>query len=458
MPKKNYEKDYQQILHILEDFPDGAKVDDILSKINLSLSKRVLQRRIANLLSDRRLVAEGRNRARRYKLPCITKKTSLEKQLETSITVLLSSEGKKIEAHVRSPIQKRNYTNYNRKFLDDYIPNKTFYLDELTREELYDLGRSQDGYYPAGTFAREIFEPLLIDLSWNSSRLEGNTYSLLETDRLLKLNEPVKGKDIEDTQMILNHKEAIEFLISLGENITVNRYTVLNLHALLSQNLISNPKACGRVRTIPVGIGKSVYMPLSIPQILEECFDQIIYKADAIKNPFEQAFFLMVHLPYLQPFEDVNKRVSRISANIPFIRENLSPLSFVDVPKDAYISGLLGIYELNRIELMRDVFVWAYTRSCHRYAAISRIAGEPDPNRLKYHKAINRIIFKVVEKKLDKLRAHQYIEKERVKAAPQDQEKFVEMVETELMALHEGNIARYRITPKLFEEWQNTWA
>jgi Fic family protein len=79
-------------------------------------------------------------------------------------------------------------------------------------------------------------------------------------------------------------------------------------------------------------------------------------------SPFEQAFFVTLHLPYLQPFEDVNKRVSRLAANIPFIHHNLCPLSFMDVPEDLYINGLRGVYELNRIELMRDVFVWTYEK------------------------------------------------------------------------------------------------
>ena len=96
----------------------------------------------------------------------------------------------------------------------------------------------------------------------------------------------------------------------------------------------------------------------------------------------------MVHLPYLQPFDDVNKRTSRLSANIPLIRENLSPLSFVDVPEQAYIDGLLGVYELNQIELLRDVFVWAYERSCARYSAVRQPLGEPDKFRLRYRDRI----------------------------------------------------------------------
>ena len=89
----------------------------------------------------------------------------------------------------------------------------------------------------------------------------------------------------------------------------------------------------------------------------------------------------MVHIPYLQPFIDVNKRVSRPGANIPLIRHNLCPLSFIDVPERAYVEGTLGVYELTNIDLLRDVFVWAYERSCQRYIAIRATAAEPDPTR-----------------------------------------------------------------------------
>ena len=173
----------------------------------------------------------------------------------------------------------------------------------------------------------------------------------------MSTGEEAPGKNRIDTQMILNHKAAIEFIVDMAEEVDINRYTILNIHGLLSLTIYSStPKACGRLRKVGVKIGKSVYHPVEIPQLIEEYFQLIIQKANAIKNPFEQSFFLMVHLPYLQPFLDVNKRVARLAGNIPFIRENLNPLSFVDVPESDYIQGLLAIYELNRIELFPRCF------------------------------------------------------------------------------------------------------
>ena len=110
-----------------------------------------------------------------------------------------------------------------------------------------------------------------------------------------------------------------------------------------------------------------LFHPLGIPELIEECLHQLLSKASAIRDPFEQAFFVMVQLPHLQPFDDVNKRVSRLAANVPLIRANLVPLSFEDIPRDLYTAALLGVYELNRMELLRDVFLWAYRRSAARF-------------------------------------------------------------------------------------------
>ena len=258
--------------------------------------------------------------------------------------------------------------------------------------------------------------------------------------------------------MILNHKAAIELLVGQATEIGFNRYTILNLHALLSDNLLGDPQACGRLRNRPVQIGGTVYHPLEVPQLVDECFQQICDTATAIHDPFEQAFFAMVHMPYLQPFEDVNKRVSRLSANIPLIRRNVCPLSFVDVPDRAYIDGILGIYELNRIELLRDVFVWAYERSCARYSAVRQSLGEPDPFRLRYRKKIYEFVDAVVKGRMTKREAIRWINGKTKESIPAEHRaRFIEVIETELSSLHEGNIARYRLRPSEFEAWHKNW-
>jgi hypothetical protein len=207
-----------------------------------------------------------------------------------------------------------------------------------------------------------------------------------------------------------------------------------------------------------VGIERSVFHPLEVPQLIEECFDQILATASAITDPFEQAFFVMVQLPYLQPFDDVNKRVSRLSANIPLIKGNLSPLSFEDVPRAAYTEAVLGVYELNRTELLRDVFIWAYERSAARYAAVRQSLGEPDPFRLRHRAALREVVGAVVRGCMDKKQATAHVSAWTQEHIDQkERERFREIAESELLALHEGNFARYQIRPSEFKAWQEAW-
>ena len=321
-----------------------------------------------------------------------------------------------------------------------------------------ECGETEIVEQPAGTYAKRVLSRLLIDLSWNSSRLEGNTYSLLDTKRLIELGEETEGKDRQEAQMILNHKEAIEILVDGAEDIGFDRHTILNLHAALADNLLPDPGAPGRLRRTGVGIEGSVFHPLEMPQLIEECFDRILAKASRIQDPFERAFFAMVHLPYLQPFDDVNKRVSRLAANIPLIGENLSPLSFEEVSRELYTEAILGVYELRRTELLRDLFIWAYGRSAARYAAVRQSLGEPDPFRLAHRTAIRHLVGEVVREGMDNRTATAHIEAwTREHIEEPDRERFREVVERELLSLHEGNFARYRVRPSEFARWQAVW-
>lgn len=458
MPKQIPQNELDAIVNIVANFPEGIPIGKIIENLKIPISRRNIQHRLFFLVKNQLLYAEGRARARLYKLPSNEKKDKQD-HLEAYRThaISLSPEAEDIQEQVSRPIQARTPVGYKIQFLDEYRPNITCYLTESIRERLFEIGRT-DGEQPAGTFARKIFGRLLIDLSWNSSRLEGNTYSLLETERLFELSQTAEGKDLREARMILNHKDALEFLIDRGLDIGINRSIILNLHALLSNELMADLGGCGRLRSIAVGIGKSVYQPLAMPQKIQELFQQVVDTARAIKNPFEQAFFLMVHLPYLQPFEDVNKRVSRLAANIPLIQNNLCPLSFVDVPKQIYVNGLLGVYELNRIELLRDVFVWAYERSCLRYSITKKELGEPDPFRMRYRNAISENVVSVVRSCMDKAAAIAFIrEYARLSIPLEDQEHFVESVERDIMSLHEGNIARHRIRDVEYEAWKKTW-
>lgn len=121
-----------------------------------------------------------------------------------------------------------------------------------------------------------------------------------------------------------------------------------------------------------------------------------------IDNPFEQSIFSMVHISYLQAFQDVNKRTGRLIANIPLIKRNLRPLSFTDVEQEIYVQSLLGIYEKNDISLFKDLYLWAYRRSSQKYSAVQQTMDESNLLKLKYYHEIQNIIRAIILEKTSK--------------------------------------------------------
>jgi Fic family protein len=466
MPKQLPPDLLERVRTLLEEHPQGLTLADIEHSFRNVVSRRSLQRRLDEWTRAQAIRAEGIRRGRRY----FYRSASLEPHVITPSTgtlnvlghppdvrqgIPISNAGQEIQAFVRKPLADRPPVGYRREFIASYIPNETTYLPEVLTRHLHELGRTPDSERPAGTYAREILNRLLIDLSWSSSRLEGNTYSLLDTQELIEHGNAAEGKDAKETQMILNHKAAIELLVGSAEEIGVNHFTITNLHALLADNLLDAPRNAGRLRISPVAIGASTYIPTAIPQLIEEMFSRLIAAGSAIRDPFEQSFFLMVHIPYLQPFVDVNKRTSRLSSNIPLIRRNLVPLSFLDVPEQSYIDGLIGIYELNRVELLRDIYVWAYERSARQYKTVRDSLPEPDTFRLRYRTALTEVIGEIVRQHVP-LNESAVGDLARSLVSAPDLPTFTKLVLQEVEELHEGNIARFRLRPSEFQRWRSS--
>lgn len=458
MPKQLPKDFNERVEAAIREHPEGITAAELAKRFSAEASPRTLGRRLRHLVRRGRIVLQGGGRGSRYFPAPIKGAANIVEatdilQAVAEIYVPLTAEGTQVRDLIRRPIAERPPVGYERSFLEAYQPNETFYLPTAMRDRLHELGRTPSADKRAGTYARDIMSRLLIDLSWASSRLEGNTYTRLETQRLIEFGQVAAGKDARETQMILNHKQAIEFLVENAEEIAFNVYTFFNLHALLSENLLADPTASGRIRTQVVNVSGTTYQPLAVPQLLEELFRLILERAGAIRDAFEQSFFLLVHIPYLQPFEDVNKRVSRVGANIPFLKANLCPLSFLDVPERAYIDGTLGVYELRRVELLRDVFAWAYERSAQRYRVIVDALPEPDPFRLKYREALRELVGTIVREQLPP-DAQTVTGLSSGLIAEADRPRFVEMVLEDIKNLHPGNVARYRIRLAEFNAWK----
>ncbi len=433
---------------------DSISLSEILTA-HPDFARRTVQRWIVQLIKDGKIQVVGKGRARRYFVTAESRKNRVNVIEDFPASIPLSADSSDILEYIQRPLAGRKPVGYQREFLEQYQPNQTWYLPTALRSQLRKMGDTQQTELPAGTYGRAILNRLLIDLSWASSHLEGNTYTRLDTRKLIEQGMAAQGKEAIETQMILNHKSAIELLVENVDDIEFNRFTILNLHSTLAENLLPNPSDEGRVRQHIVEISNSVFRPLSVPSQINEMLALLLKKAKAINDPFEQSFFIMVHLPYLQPFADINKRTSRLAANLPLIKANLCPLTFLDMPEKAYSSAILGVYELTRVELLRDLYVWAYERSTQEYLAIKQNLVQPDPLRLAYRDVlkatIRHIIVNYEQDPLDVIQ--EMLAKQVLSSSEYDDVKA--LIIEELRRLHEGVLARYGLRPSQYQQWVN---
>ncbi len=201
----------------------------------------------------------------------------------------------------------------------------------------------------------------------------------------------------------------------------------------------------GRPRRMPVGITHSSYRPLGEQFEIEEEFAILIEKAAAITDPFEQSFFLLVHIPYLQAFADINKRTSRIASNIPLLKADLAPMSFLTMDDAAYIDGLIGIYELNNVSLLREIYIDAYLASAENYRVLRAEVESPDKAALAYRDFVRKAVRRsVLEwKAFQPKRIMAMAAEDGIPEA--DREQVVDYIGHEFRGLHEGNVIRYRL-------------
>jgi len=414
----------QDILNFMAANP-GAGRDAIRKGVAREVSETTVWRAMKRLVDEGRLEVSGKGRATGYQI----------------------AGAAVVRAHLSTPYNRRPPVTHRPEFLDAYVPRKTWYLSEADRARLLEAGRPQGGELPAGTYARRILEQLLVDLSWASSRMEGNTYDILQTERLIKFGEEAEGKDRKEALMILNHKEAIQYVVDNLDEIGLRRPDLFSLHALLSDGLLAEPAMSGRLRAMPAGISHSSYRPLDDAVTITEEFDILLHKAAQITDPYEQSFFLLVHIPYLQAFADVNKRTSRVASNIPLLKSDLAPMSFTTMDDSDYIDGLIGIYELNNVSLLREVYIDAYLASAERYRILRADVESPAKAALVYREfvrtAVRRCVLEFKAFRQDDVLA-MAVEAD---VPEDDREGVVAYVRDQLSGLHEGNVIRYRLKP-----------
>jgi Fic family protein len=239
-----------------------------------------------------------------------------------------------------------------------FNPNEINYLKDLQKKYIDNISTLSNTLY------KKDLERLGIDLSWKSSQIEGNTYSLLETEQLLKESIEAKGKKKEEAVMLLNHKSALEYILdSPNYFLKIDLKKIIELHSLLVQDLDVKKG----VRTRPIGITGTNYKPLDNEHQIKEALEATCDLVNSKENIFEKAFIVLIILSYIQAFEDGNKRTARLMSNAVLISNNYCPISFRTVDSIDYKKAMLIFYEQNNISVFKKIFIEQYEFAVNTY-------------------------------------------------------------------------------------------
>jgi len=313
---------------------------EVLDGTALSISYATLKRLLVKLMSDKYIQSTGKGKGTKYGI-------SPTYELIQSID---------IKEYYKKEIDEREIKEvYNIQIITEVLKsNCVFTKNELSK--LYELQKNHTGNIAqlSDNEYKKDLERLAIDLSWKSSQIEGNTYTLLETERLLKERETASGKTKEEAIMLFNHKDALDFIIANPEYLHPLAVSKIeDIHSILIKDLAVERN----IRKRRIGISGTNYRPLDNEfQILEalKITCELINRKD---NVFEKALLALLLISYIQPFMDGNKRTARIVSNALLLKDNYCPLSFRTVDSIEYKKALLLFYEQHNIYHFKKLFI-----------------------------------------------------------------------------------------------------
>jgi Fic family protein len=262
------------------------------------------------------------------------------------------------------PDKRHGLSRYNFELL----PN--FPADIFDEEELLRLTGATEEYKKrttnlSGTIGKKELERLIIELSWKSSKIEGNTYTLLDTEKLILENKEAVGHSKEEARMILNHKDAFNYILENAEQFQMlTRKNLEELHSILVKDL----SVAFGLREKPVGVLGSVYMPLDNIHQIGDAIRDLEQAVKRVKTPYGKAMAALLGISYIQPFEDGNKRTSRLAANAILLAYGCAPLSYRSVEESDYREAMLVFYELNSVAAFKKIFIGQYEFAAENYA------------------------------------------------------------------------------------------
>jgi len=351
------------------------------------------------------------------------------------------------------PPQLRPRVDYDPSRIGDYVPNQTRWLPDAALARFEAAASGVAHQLDASTYSRQIAERFLIDLTWASSMLEGNTYNYLDTEVLVKYGEAATGHELVETTMILNHKNVIATLLeNVGKAQLLPRYAA-RVHAMLMRDLIA-PEDLGRVRANDERITSSSYRPSADCDQLSADLGLLLWKAEQTTHPFEASFLLLVGLSYLQAFADGNKRMGRIFSNVPLLAQGKPPLSFIGIDRSSYLSGLVAFYEVADVSLLAEAVAKAYEQAASSYAASLATHRVPRSVELRERKRISEEIQVLIMRGIPHDEAETSIRKRFADLSADDQGLLVASITNILRHITPENAAAWGVDAEIAEEYR----
>lgn len=329
----------KKIVEIIKENPSLSS-KEIYDRSTLDVGYATVKRILTQLISDNIILQQGKGKGSKY---VIAPSYELFYPINLQVYFQKEIDERQIKDRFNLSLIKEVLGNVNL-----FTASELLHLKNLQNEFKSNISQLNEEAY-----AKEL-ERLAIDLSWKSSQIEGNTYSLLETEILLKEKETAKGKTKDDAVMLLNHKAAIDFIVATPNYVTPLTISAIeDIHSLLMKELGIDRN----IRTRRVGISGTNYTPLDNEHQIKDALTELCELVNQKENVFEKALVILVLLSYIQPFGDGNKRTARIISNAILIANGFCPISFRTIDSIEYKKAMLLFYEQNNITACKSIFI-----------------------------------------------------------------------------------------------------
>lgn len=348
--RKMYNKRQELILDFVKDNPKANRdqIASFLEKMNVATSKVTIVRDLNALIQDRLIEKSGNAKATVYSP---TLKTDLLADIDIDQYFDTEEDFRKLKT------KRFNFEIF--PALKDLLTQK----EGLELDKLNLTFRKKKLSLTPKLLQKE-FERLTVELAWKSSKIEGNTYTLLDTERLLKDHVSAKGKSSDETNMVINHKKALDYVLNdpgYFKLLTISK--IEDIHKILVENL----GVSAGIRKGTVGIIGTEYKPLDNVFQIKEALKKLIDVINQTKHPVEKALIAVMMISYIQPFEDGNKRTSRIVGNALLLAHDYCPLSYRSVDEIEYKKAIIMFYEQNNAWYFKKLFIDQFKQAVEKY-------------------------------------------------------------------------------------------